>query len=71
MAYHMTLTCYEGCHLHAAGNKRLSVLRHAKTKATMTLVSLLNMHICMSDVMLSMPCNRKCFRVVTIMLEIL
>ena len=43
-----------------------------KTKATVTLfVSLLNMHIRVSDVTLSVPCHRTRARVITIMLEIL
>ena len=42
-----------------------------KTKATVTLfVSLLNMRIRVSDVMLSVPCHRTCACVITIMLEI-
>ena len=43
-----------------------------KTKATVTLfVSLLNMRIRVSDVMLSVPCHRTRTCVITIMLEIL
>ena len=43
-----------------------------KTKATVTVfVSLLNMHIHVSDVTLSVPCHRTHACVITIMLEIL
>ena len=47
-------------------------VKMCKTKATVTLfVSLLNMHIRVSDVTLSVPCHRTRARVITIILEIL